>query len=70
MNSGSVKGTVLFPFLLAACMGGAITLDRAHPDETLDLGPACEGGYASFRVTDFAKTSSGAADDTRQVFPN
>ena len=68
MNSGSVKGAVLFPFLLAACMGGAITLDRARPDETLDLGPACEGGYASFRVTDFAKTSSGAAPSLRLVY--
>ena len=37
-----------------AALFAVIALDAAQPAETIDLGPACEGGYATFEVKAFS----------------
>ena len=39
---------------LLASLFTSIVLTSSHPVEKIDLGPACEGGYPTFEVKDFA----------------
>ena len=46
---------------LIAPLLAVLALNAAHPVETIDLGPACEGGYATFEVKGFSKSAAGEA---------